>query len=110
MNLETDEYPWTKMHKEWIKWQTLEKQEHKMQNWTLEIILNSKLEIWVGSNLLRRALTADSCKNGDGLCASRRLITPSIASWDDEDDDDRDSIRSSVMKENLKLNMIWVWL
>lgn len=84
----------------------------KMGNLTLEISLNWKLDKWVGSNLLRRALAADSCNNGDGLWVSNRLTKDSIACGDDDDvdDDDRGSRRSKIRKDNFESNMIWVWL
>lgn len=47
---------------------------------TLETILNSKLDKWVGSNLFRTPLAAASCTDGDALLESNRWSKGSIAS------------------------------
>lgn len=65
--------------------------------------MNSKHETWVGSNLLRRPLAADSCDSEDGLWVSKILLKPSI---EDEDDDDSGTKRSIIRIYNLVLNMV----
>ena len=57
----------------------MEEREREREN-TLETILNSKLDKWVGSNLLRTPLAAASCTDEGALLESKRCSRGSMDS------------------------------
>lgn len=81
--------------------------------YTLDTILNRKLDKWDGSNLWSTPLAAASCTDAGGFLESRRLIKDSIAASDSsiEDDDDEhiiseeESIESRI--NNFEVCMFW---
>lgn len=84
--------------------------QHKprTKNCTFGIILNSKLDKWVGSNLSRTALAACSWTNEDDFCVSKRLLRASIASKGDDDEDIGGNNIAKTRYSNLYGYIIWV--
>lgn len=77
---------------------------------TLDTILSSKLDKWVGSSLWRTPLAADSWTEFDDLLLSRRLSRDCIASdscTDSEDDEHRNKVRIRNAKKQFKLHPIF---
>ena len=93
------------------KTQTTQKFKKLMWLYTLEAILNSKLDKWVGSNLWSTPLAAASCTDAGDLLLSKRFSRDSIAasdSWIDEDDEHIISDESSESRiKEFEICMFW---
>lgn len=80
-----------------------------MHNYTFVIILNSKLDKWVGSSLWRTPLAADSCSVGDGCLVFKRLRIDCIASdsWTECEDEEHSNDKCSTIVANKNLEFLF---
>lgn len=73
-------------------------------------MLISKLFKWVGSNLFRTPLAADSWTEADDFWESKRVSKPLIVSGLDEangDNSSRDCVRIKMKKMEARVDMAW---